>query len=317
MSNIGAGQKLFGRGIRCVIGVPDNPALSIEADFNDQNAYGLDVSGLDIEFIADKSLLPTPNNALVRIYNLHKYKRTDLAKVQKLTLSLSVGYQSALHTIYLGETRAAYTTRHGPDYVTHIESADGEKELATSRLIQPLGARISASTAMTAIVKALGVGTGNLNKAIQALESSGITQINGASLTGSAKDRMTDLCRSAGLEWSIQDGAVQIIDIGAIVTGTDTAFTGAYNINSDTGMIGSPTMDNQGVVTVTTLIIPGIFPGVQINLASEQFTGAYRVQRCRWHGQTWGNDWFLTMDCVQSGRVLAKPLGTQHIPKRG
>lgn len=311
-------QKLFGRGIKCTIGIPNNPHLDITADFNDTNSSGLDVSGLDIEFTADKSLKPEPNNCLVRIWNLTDQHRKQLANVSKLTLKLEVGYQSALHQIYLGETRAAYTTRDGADLITHIESSDGAKEMATSRLLQPVGARVPAATALTAICNALGVETGNMPSVIKQLQETWeVPVLNGSSLTGNAAERLTDFCRSAGLEWSIQDGALQIIPIGDILTGQNPNFSAAYNINADTGMIGSPTLDNKGIVTVQTLIIPGIFPGVQISLESLQFQGAYRVQRCRWHGATFNQDWYLTMDCVPQGAVLPKPLPTKSIPKRG
>lgn len=276
--------KLFGRAFKLVVGVPDNPDIKVEAEFDGSDTRGLDVSGFDIDFTIEKTLKPEPNTCDIKVYNLSEVNRKILSG-SKLTVKLEAGYKGATSLLYFGEVRAAWTDRQGPDFITHLESGDGEKEIAKSRINVARGAKVPIFSALSSIVEAIGVGQGNVGAIESVLLSRGIASINGGSLTGSAASRLTDLCRSAGLEWSIQNGAIQILDIGKTIS------TQALTISSDTGMIESPTVDSGGILSVTTLIIPGLQPGVLVNMDSLFYKGGYRIERCKWAGQIYGNNW--------------------------
>ena len=281
---------LLGRSFKLTIGAPNNPALSASVAFNDQNATGYDVSGLDCEFSIEKTLKPEPNTLDLRVYNLSETNRRLFEGSQKLTVKLEAGYAGETALLWLGEARAAWSTREGPDIVTHIESGDGEKEHRKSRIQLCYGPKVPTATALDAICQALGVGLGNTQQAMAALQAKGLKTING-SISGSAARRLTDICRSAGLEWSIQNGALQILPIGQLAQAT------GFLLSAQTGMIGSPTVDNNGIVSVQCLITPGIIPGSLLTLAGEFIQGSYRVERCKWVGQTWGQDWTMGLEC--------------------
>ena len=61
---------LLGREVQLVIGSPDDPNLSVNVTFNDQNSSGIDVSGFDIDFEVEKTLKPEPNTCSIKVYNL-------------------------------------------------------------------------------------------------------------------------------------------------------------------------------------------------------------------------------------------------------
>lgn len=281
--------KLYSRAVTLTIGVVDNPDISIEATFNKENLDGFDPSGLDIEFTIERTLKPEPNTCNIVVYNLNEDSRKLLSGAKKLTIKLEAGYQGGTSLLYLGEVRAAWTSRNGPDFLTHLESGDGEKEVQKSRINASYGAKVPMYAAVSAIVKALGVGAGNSTTISSLLASKGIANIGGGALTGSAAQRLTDICRSAQLEWSIQHGNIQILDIGQTISKQ------AIQVSADTGMIESPTVDCDGVLSFSTLIIPGMNPGVLVNMNSLFVNGGYRVERCKWHGQIFGNDW--QVDC--------------------
>lgn len=284
------GSALFGRAFSLVIGIPNQPTSNVSAGFNDTNATGLDVSGFDCEFQIEKNLKPEPNTCSIKIYNLSKSHQQQLGGAKKLTVSLSAGYAGNTSLLYLGEVRAAWTVKDDVDSVTTIESGDGDTAMRGARITQTLGAKVPIATAMSAVAQALGLGQGNIGTATAQLENAGITSLNGGALTGSAAHRMTDFCRSAGLEWSIQNGAIQILNIGKAISAQ------AFEISSSTGMIDSPTVDNKGVVSAKTLIIPGLLPGILVTFNTLYLTGGYRVERCKWSGQTMGDDWFCEFE---------------------
>ncbi len=283
--------KLNGRSISLIVGAPGgDPSASISAQFGIPDANAIDFSGLDIDFTIEKNLKPEPNTCEVLVYNLSEASRKTMSGGHKLTLKLEAGYKGGMSLLYLGDVRSAWTVRSGPDFITHFESGDGEKEIRKNRLNVSYGAKVPVSVALSSIVDALKVGQGNVAHIGAVLQEKGIATINGGSLTGSAALRLTDFCKSAGLEWSIQNGSLQILDLGKALSKQ------AIEISANTGMVNSPSVDNDGVLSVTTLIIPGLQPGIIIRMNSTFVQGDFRVEQCKWHGQTSGNDWYIDIE---------------------
>jgi hypothetical protein len=143
-------------------------------------------------------------------------------------------------------------------------------------------------------MQALGIGTGNLPKALNLLNTQGAAQLyaNGAVIKGLAADHMTDLMRSAGLEWSIQDGQLQVLNVGQPLAGQ------AILISESSGMVGSPSVDTKGVLAFTTLMIPGIKPGIPVSVQTEtpNTSGGYRIISVEYKGDTMGQEWYCVCE---------------------
>jgi hypothetical protein len=279
-------SALFGRQVSLIVSAPNAPPL-VKASFND--SPGVDLSGLDIKYSVRRTLTPHPNVAQIEVYNLTDDTRKSISGEQNLEVSLAAGYQGQMEQIFFSDARAAWTERQGPDWITHIEAGDGDKAMK-ARTRAGLGGRISVQTALNAIVKALGVGQGNVGQLIAALGANGFTTISGSAITGSAARCLTDFTRSAGLEWSIQNGNLQIMTLGQATR------TQAIVCSVDTGMVNSPTVDSHGLLSVTMLITPGLVPGGIINVKSLFYKGYYRITRCHWEGEVRGQNWYCHME---------------------
>lgn len=112
---------------------------------------------------------------------------------------------------------------------------------------------------------------------------------DGAVVSGSAFREMNFICSSLGLSWSIQDGKLQIIQLGKALDGK------AILLSASTGMIGSPTVDTDGVLTVTMLLAPDVFPGRKLVLDSQRLKGQYRIEVCEYQGDTYEKDWYIKL----------------------
>jgi hypothetical protein len=280
-------STLFGRKVSLVLSAPNQPPL-VKAAFND--TPGVDVSGLDIDFSVRRSLVMAhPNVCDIHIYNLAPTTRTAISGTQNLNVSLAAGYQTNLEQIYLAEARAAWTERIGPDFVTHVEAGDGDKAMK-ARTNTGFGGRIPIATALQSIVKALGIGTGNINLIQSQLQKTGFSTVSASALTGKASRCLTDFCRSAGLEWSIQNGNLQIVELGTITRNE------AVVCSVDTGMVESPTVDSHGLLSAKMLITPGLVPGGLVTVNSLFYNGTYRVNRCHWRGSVRGSDWHVQFE---------------------
>jgi hypothetical protein len=309
------GTQLFNRALNLTIGFPNDPTLDVTAQFNDANSKGLDLSGMDVDFVVEKSLKPTePNTCAIKVYNLSPASREKISGSQSggvqhaLTVRLEAGYVGGVSQIYFAEARSAWTTSDSRGtYVTHIESTDtiarvtGVKRTRkpqpgelTGNIYRTMGPRVPLADAFRSITAALGIGNGNLQTALANMHGSGLTAVNGSALVGNGARRMTDLCRSAGLEWSIQDGNLQLINIGATLSSTK-----AILISEDTGMEGSPSVDSQGALSVKTRLIPGLSPGVLVSVQSKFINGGYRVDKIRYIGSTRGKEWSAHFDAIK------------------
>lgn len=300
--------KLFVRSLRLTVACPTNVDVVMKAEFNSQSQTGLDVSGLDIGFIVEKSLKAGEfNTCQIKIYNLADNSRQMLSGASApLTVLLEAGYAGGTTQLYFAGARSAWTTREGSTFVTHIESTDSIARptgVRTTKKINPAevggsvyrttGAKVPLSQAFQAITQALGINQGNLQQAL-AGSFSPISSVNAGALLGIGARRMTDLCRSAGLEWSIQDGCLQLLNIGEALSTNE-----AIQLDSSTGLIGSPSVDSQGVLEFTTLLIPGIAPGVLVDMDSLFVKGGYRIEKVRYQGETVGQDWYAHCTAVK------------------
>lgn len=253
-----------------------------------ESGLGVQLNNLDCVFRVKKNLKPEPNTAELRLFNLAPSTRKILETPKKLILRLEAGYPGAVAQLFLGEVRSAHSFREGPDIVTEVSTGDSEQEIQTARISMSVGPKVPANVALTAIARTLGVGLGNVPIAAAKLAAKGSAFFGpGTAIYGHAADLLTDFCRSADLEWSIQDGVLQILDRGKALEDM------AVLLSPDTGLLGSPTVDNKGLVHATALIQPDIRPGrkVAFDTLALKIAQGYRIQECEYSGDTAGNDW--------------------------
>lgn len=253
-----------------------------------------EVSELACSFVVKKTLKPEPNTIALRVYNLPPLVRGELQKQRKdgIPVRLEAGYEgTGLSLIYFGETRSAWSYLDGSDVVTELAAGDGEKAMK-QRVHVPLGPRTPPDVALDGIVRALGVKAGNVAAARQALRLRGKALFPaGGALVGSAARELSDFCRAAGLEWSVQDGALQILERGR------TTPESAFLLSSATGLVGSPSAGNQGIVNAQTKLLPDLRPGRLVVFEATEVRGAYRVEEVEYEGDTHGESWNAKIAC--------------------
>lgn len=252
-----------------------------------------DVSALRVQFDITKTLKPTPNTCEIKLYNLTQEHRNELATPKKLPVRLQAGYKGALAQLYLGEVRRARSVTEGSDVITYLSTADSEDPLQKTRLHRPVGAGASPADVLPMLVAALGVGEGNAKQMVAKLRARGAANVYGkrAVLSGHAAQELTDFCRSAGIEWSIQDGRLQFLDLNKPLEGT------AVELSADTGLVGSPTVDSKGLAEAKCAMIPLLQPGRKVAFNSEHLKGGYRIIQAKYNGDSHGEEWHTTITC--------------------
>lgn len=253
----------------------------------------LDVSELDIAFKVTKTNKPKPNTCTIKIWNLGPENRALLATPKNLPIRLDAGYRDGIATIFLGEVRTLQSATVGTDIITTLSTGDSEKAVQKAHLNVPIGAGAGPDQAIRLIANAMGVGEGNTQAAIAKIRTKGFANVYGkrAVLSGHASQELTDLCKSAGLEWSIQDGKIQVLDLNKPLEGT------AFLVSADTGMIGSPTVDHKGFVECTMFLLPILRIGSKVQFDAENMKGLYRVIHLEFKGSNREQEWQVKMVC--------------------
>jgi hypothetical protein len=272
----------------------------------------IEFENLDCEFKVEKTLKPAPNNCDLTVYNLTKDHQAQLEALSALGVStakttksggfkgtvgvsgipckIEAGYAAGTSLIWLGDLRTAETTREGPDWVTRVSSGDGEKGATSARLHISYGPKTSIDIALRAMAKAMGVGEGNLSKVVNTLRIAGAAVFpTGITISGPVWRQMQNFAQSADLQLSIQDGALQFQDIGKALAGS------ALELKSGTGLLDSPTVDNEGILTAKTRMIPGVRCGGLVVMNSLKVKGNFRIEKLTCDGSTFGDDWGWTI----------------------
>lgn len=238
--------------------------------------------GFRIGFKIEKDSSSTINKAEIRIYNLSSNSRS-LAENKNNVVELFAGYGKQSKLLFRGNPSRVISTVGGPDSVTTFEVGDGLKSFQNSRVDVSFKQGTPAKDIFQTLTNAMGLARG---------EQKGIPEKSfpsGLSLSGPVRDHMNYLSNKLDIEWSIQNGTIQILPKGKA---TDQA---AFLLSAETGLIGSPNKKDKGL-EVVSLLQPDINPGRTVEIQSKFVNGQFRVEKVSHEGDTSDTAWFTRIE---------------------
>lgn len=274
---------------------------------------GVRVEGLRIAFDVRKSLQSASNKARVQVWNLAEETRGAIRERHD-ALEIEAGYEGLSELLYAGEILHAAHPRSGPDVVTSLECGDGAESFRSAQLAKTFrrGERVvnvieAAAKKLTEPIedepddpltwgprpkptKPSRVSLRGADADLTALEADlaaqGISTVlrRPLSVNGSAKDVLDSLGRTYRFDWSVQDGALQVVSYGRALTGE------AVSLSPSSGLLGDPTPTEAGVKLVA-LLIPRIRPGAVLDLDSRAVKGKFRAEHVAFVGDTHSDTW--------------------------
>ncbi len=262
---------LFNRTWALIVGIPGGEA----SKFVD----------LRVTFKVNKSLESTPNTAQIEIFNLNEHSRS-LCEKKNSIVSLLVGYGTP-EVLFTGNIKKVIHSKTGTTWQTSIESGDGETQIQTAKSNTSFPPGTGVKDILVKMGTDLGTAIGNTG----GLETGLASFQHGFVASGSTAQVITNLTAKHDLNWSVQDGALQILPNGGSTSHE------AVVVSSDTGLIGSVKKKGKlGGIEFECLCQPKIFPGRKISLQSLGLKGTYTAYKVSHHGDTHGNDWFTAVE---------------------
>ncbi len=252
----------------------------------------LQVRNLRIAFSVVRSTKEEPNTATISIYNMKEETRARLAKEPGLQVYLSAGYESGGGLLFAGQTRkgGVGSVKQGPDWVTKLECGDGAGAYSTANASVSLAKGSSAKDVVLALVKALKVEPGNVEAALaKGNFRQGLTSYpSGYAFRGKASVGLSQVLASLGLQWSVQDGKLQVLRPAETTEGQ------ALLLSPSSGLIGSPeyaTPDKKGgapTLRARSLLRAELRPGLRVVIRSREIDGAFKCLKVTHAGDTHG-----------------------------
>jgi hypothetical protein len=241
------------------------------------------ITGLAMRFEIKKTLKVQPNSAVVRITNLSHNSRKSLEAEKTLPCTVEAGYGGDLHTLFQGQVRRGSSVQSGKDIITTVSSGDSDQTLTANRLALSVPKGATPEQILKLAGQLMGASAGNVSS-IAAFAGGAL---NATQFHGNAADAMSQITRSSGLEWSIQDGALQVLPIGQPITTAKMV-----SLSGSSGLVGSPSVDSKGIVSARALIQPDLLPGRCVRIDSIGVQGDFRIEEVTFTGDTWGQDWY-------------------------
>lgn len=281
-----------------------------------KNGQGLSIDQLKITFEITKTIQHTPNSAIIKIYNLSP-SHSNLIHDEYKDIILNAGYANNLRIIFSGNITHVFRYRDKTDWITEIEAADGDYDYRNSTLNESLAAGTNRSHIIARAAASFKGGT--------TLGYVGIdeyTNMRGVVLSGDTRKVLHNLARDAGANWSIQDGQLTIVKTQGTLPNT------AIVVNSDSGMLGAPEINDKGIA-VKTLLNPQMAVNGVVHLDNNDIRvkerrisitagkadkiakktqspvkldpdGLYKIIRLRHSGDNYGrgSDWITECACI-------------------
>lgn len=283
----------------------------------------LRIEGLRIAFEVNKTSRSDTNKARIDIYNLAKSTRDGIYGNKSMEIvRLTAGYKGdrdagIVEEIYVGEISHAESARSGADFVTTLECGDGDETFTTQSVEQKFAAGTRVRDVIKLVAGAFTKPTPTVDETVRFgptpkkpknpptpsriefrdidadlsrldvdLFDAGFSLVlrRAFSVAGNAAEVMDKLARMWRFDWSVQDGVFQLTSYGRALVGE------SVSLSPTTGLIGVPAKTDDGV-RFASLLIPQLRPGVEVHVASETVTGAFRADTVRFLGDTHGENW--------------------------
>lgn len=278
---------------------------------------------LRLTFDVEKDLEETPNINKLSVWNLKQETRDALTKPDTF-VALYAGYLQEDGALLLasGNVVYGYTRREGADLITEIEFRDGFVNVRDSAVSVGFGPGVAAAAILKDLASKMGL---TLYLPSGAPDR---TWANGFSFYGPAHEALHKVVQGTGLEWSIQNGTLQVIERGGITQRR------AIVLRSGSGLVGSPertrdgakekalvkdqrTGSNKKIASseqltegwrVRSLLLPQALPGDTIKLETEFVQGFFRIKEAKSNGDSaGGGDWITELQLTDaSGYEIAR-----------
>jgi hypothetical protein len=273
-------------------------------------------AGLRVTFEISKSLQKEPNQAKFQIYNLTP-NHAALIQDEYTDVIFNAGYEGGVRLLFSGNTQFVANYADKTDWITELICGDGDQAFRNTFINHSFAAGSTDETVVDYCREQLP----NVKKGPLQLNPSG--SLRGRTYSKMAHETLDEIARTNGCNWSIQNGALQMVRADRMLNSNS-----ATVLTAETGLLEAAERTSKGI-TAKCLLNPDISVNSAVKLdnsairarinrgrrqnAQDQTQGPivnlnkdgiYKVFKVRHMGDTHSNDWFTEVLCVGLGQPM-------------
>lgn len=259
---------------------------------------------LRVSFRVSKGISGSPNTFEIKMWNLTAGHRNAIGRELE-SVTLEAGYVPPegggnLGIIAKGRIRDFQHDREGPDIITTVSCGDGDLAFRRATISKTIPKGASLPEVVDELYKEME--KQGIDKGEWKFPENPRTFKRPYSMCGSCTREMDTLGRGNGFYWSIQNETMEIIP-------SDGYLEGMILISPSTGMVGTPTITDNGV-KVKALLNPGARPNRQVKVESEVLqmnsqSDTYRISQIDFDGDNQEGDFVMNIqgESLSNGKV--------------
>ncbi|CAM5441317.1 phage protein [Alcaligenes faecalis] len=264
---------------------------------------------LRMKFEVSKDTGESPNQIKISVWNLSPHTREAIVEPDNV-VALYAGYEQEEGALLLayGTVVQGASSFQNAEVVTELEVLDGFAQIRDTVVSLGCGAGVRARLIIEDIAFQMGLSL------VMADDAPDRVWQNGFSFYGAARVALHKVVQGSGLEYSIQNGELQVIERCGITPRK------GFVLSPESGLLGNPERirqsakekaDSKGNVKtrserqqadgwrVTSLLLPSLNPGDLVKLESRQAVDWFRVESLKHSGDWNGSgNWHTTMELL-------------------
>lgn len=262
---------------------------------------------LHVSFSVEKTDSENMNTTKISVWNLNDVHINTLMK-DNCSIEICAGYGNARPCIFKGTVTNVQTALDGTDRATDIEAIDGYGELKDTYVVLSFRGSVDVYSLIEACAEQSGFPVLYSKSAMSIAKNKVLG--SGYSYIGQLKNALARVCQIVGLNWTIQNGTLQIQKTGECVSNT------VQVLSAETGLIGVPKRIYNSAVaagedTGSTLkdslfgyeVVYFMNGNIGINdlvkLETKLVSGVFRVYKLQIDGDNLAGDWQCTAQLVE------------------
>lgn len=264
---------------------------------------------LRMKFEVSKDTSESPNQIKISVWNLSPHTREAIVEPDNV-VALYAGYEQEEGALLLayGTVLQGASSFQNAEIVTELEVLDGFAQIRDTVVSLGCGAGVRARLIIEDIAFQMGLSL------VMAEDAPDRVWQNGFSFYGAARVALHKVVQGSGLEYSIQNGELQVIERCGVTPRK------GFVLSPESGLLGNPERIRQSAKEkadskgsgktkserqqadgwrVTSLLLPSLNPGDLVKLESQQAVDWFRVERLTHSGDWDGSgDWKTTMELL-------------------
>lgn len=258
------------------------------------------IRGLATDVSIERPGLPDKDKARVKIYNLPLQEMEQLTtlafkplQVRKNIIRIFAGNENDLSEVFNGDITSAFGNfNNAPDPVFEIEALCGYYAS-----IQPSSpTAISGSTPVADIISKVAqqIGYSFINQGVT-------SSLRNAVLNGSPMEQAINAAKQVGAQLLVNDSTMTLLTANEALSGN------AVLLTKNTGMIGYPTFNNEGIVVKSIYNNAFKFNGlVKVESIVPKATGVWRITKLTHNLSAFnsqGGQWVSEIEATYTGAM--------------